>query len=349
MRRVIRSSLVTIIFIVVLCLVGVWGLRTWYNHSLQPVSSSTLTQEFTVTSGMGVHDIGTGLEKAGLIRSGKAFETYVRSNELTGRLQAGTYTFSPSMSTAAIVRKMVVGDVSRNLLTILPAKRLDQVAAAFKKAGYSDAQIKLAFEPGQYPDHPALTSLPKGASLEGYLYPDSFQRQSDTTANTIVSESLDEMNKHLSVDITSGFAKQGLTTYQGITLASIVASETDDPAASAKVAQVFLLRLKKNMALGSDVTAIYGAVKDGVNLPSDPVKATGIAISHDSLYNTRIHNGLPPGPIGNVTDVALRAVAHPATTDYLFFLAGDDKKIHFARTAAEHEQNIVQFCTKSCQ
>jgi UPF0755 protein len=273
-----------------------------------------------------------------LIRSSKAFETYVRSNELNDKLQAGTYVLTPSLSTGDIVRKMVIGDVAKNLITILPGKRLDDVKQAFKKSGYSDAEIAEAFNPASYPSHPALTSLPKGASLEGYLYPDSFQKQSDTPATTIIRESLDEMNKHLSVDVTAGFAGQGLNAYQGITMASIVLAETDDPASQPIVAQVFLTRLKRGMALGSDVTAFYASALAGQKSSVDV----------DSPYNTRIHTGLPPGPIGNVTDGALKAVANPASTDYLYFVAGDDKKIHFSHTEQEHEQAIQQYCSAAC-
>lgn len=338
MSKRIRSSLIAIAILVAIVVGGVWGLRTWYANSLRPVSNSMTSQNFTVKSGTSVHDIATGLQTSGLIRSAKAFETYVRSNEYAGKLQAGTYTLQPSMSTEQIVQRMVIGDVARNLLTILPAKRLDQIKQAFTKAGYSSAEIKAAFNPALYTDHPALTSLPRGASLEGYLYPDSFERQAETPASDIVRESLDEMNEHLSVDITSGFAAHGLSVYQGITLASIVAAETDDASAQPMVAQVFLTRLSKSMALGSDVTAFYASALAGQK-PS---------VDIESPYNTRIHKGLPPGPIGNVTESALRAVAHPASTDYLFFLAGDDKKIHFAHTNQEHEQNIAKYCTKAC-
>jgi UPF0755 protein len=338
MKRNLRSTALAIFILILVVVGGVWSLRVWYSNSLKPVSTSSVASDFTVSSGMSVHDIAGGLQRQGLIRSAKAFETYVRSNEYTNKLQAGTYNLKPSMTTAEIVRKMVIGDVARNLITILPAKRLDQVEQAFKKAGYSDSEVKAAFNPALYADHPALTSLPKGASLEGYLYPDSFQRQSDTPASDIVRESLDEMNKHLSVDITTNFAKQGLSVYQGITLASVVAAETDDASAQPTVAQVFLTRLKQNMVLGSDVTAFYASAIAGQK-PS---------VDIESPYNTRIHPGLPPGPIGNVTDSALKAVAHPSSTDFLFFVAGDDKKIHFAHTEQEHEANIAQYCTKSC-
>jgi UPF0755 protein len=337
-KQGLRSTTLILATLALIMIGSIWGLRTWYSNSLRPVSMSSAISYFTVKNGMNVHDIGTSLQKAGLIRSPKAFETYVRSNEFNDKLQAGTYNFSPSMSTKIIVRKMVVGDVSKNLLTILPGKRLDELKAAFKKSGYSDAQIDDALNPANYVGHPALTGLPKGASLEGFLYPDSFQKQADTPATTIVRESLDEMNKHLTVDITAGFAKQGLSVYQGIILASIVLQESGDSATQPTVAQVFITRWKQNMALGSDVTAFYASAL-AHQKPS---------VDIESPYNTRIHTGLPPGPINNVTESALRAVAHPSTTDFLYFVAGDDKKIHFAHTEAEHEQNIAQFCSKSC-
>ncbi|MDB5160707.1 MAG: Endolytic murein transglycosylase [Candidatus Saccharibacteria bacterium] len=336
--RFIKSTSLTLLVALLIIVGGVWGLRTWYHNSLRPVSSSLATSYFTVKTGTSVHDMGVNLQKDGLIRSSKAFETYVRSNEFNNKLQAGTYVINPSMSTAEIVRKMVVGDVAKNLITILPGKRLSEIKQAFKKSGYTDAEINDAFNPANYAGHPALTSLPKGASLEGYLYPDSFQKQSDTPAGTIVRESLDEMNKYLTVDITSGFAKQGLSVYQGVTLASIVAAESDDPAYQPTVAQVFLSRLNQNMALGSDVTAFYASSLAGQKN----------SVDIESPYNTRIHTGLPPGPIGNFTSSALKSVVSPSNTNYLFFVAGDDKKIHFSRTAAEHEQAIAQFCSAAC-
>src|SRR5438105_3799967 len=161
------------------------------------------------------------------------------------------------MSVNQIVKKMVDGDVAKNLLTILPQKRLDEIKEAFAKAGYSSAQINQAFDPANYAGHPVLASLPPGASLEGYLYPDSFQKQTDTPAADIVREALDEMQQYLTQDVTNGFAAHSLNTYQGITLASIVAQETDNPTYQPMVAQVFLSRLANNMSLGSDVTAFY--------------------------------------------------------------------------------------------
>jgi len=329
---------VTIAVSAVLVVGGVWGLRTWYYHNLEPVSQSQQISYFTVEPGDNLNLIAKNLKQAGLIRSSGVFVTYVRSNALYDNLQAGTYALNPSMSSQEIVNVLVGGKVAKNLLTILPGKRLDQIKLAFAKAGYSETQIDKAFNPAAYRNHPALASLPPGATLEGYLYPDSFQQQSNTPAEHIIRQSLDEMQKYLTSDISSGFSVQGLNIFQGVTLASIVAKESSNPADQPTIAQVFLKRLAEGISLGSDVTAFY---------------ASAIAGAEDSLfiespYNTRIHTGLPPGPIGNVTKNALRAAAQPSNTNYLFFVAGDDGTVHFTYTQAEHEAAVEKYCTTAC-
>jgi UPF0755 protein len=300
-------------------------------------SSSSQTIYFTVDKGSSVNQIAADLKQDGLIRSVRAFKIYMKGR-VFGSLQAGTYILSPSMSTPQIVSKMVKGDVAKNLITILPGKTIKQIKQTFKNAGYSDAELDSAFDPANYKDEPIISSLPAGASLEGFLYPDSFDKQSNTPAQDIIRQSLEEMQSRMTTDITNGFAAQGLSVYQGVTLASIVLQESGSSSAQPTVAQVFLTRLKKGMMLGSDVTAFYAASLIGA----------GQTLGVDSPYNTRLHAGLPPGPIGNVTDSALQAVAHPSNTDYLYFVAGDDGTIHFSHTEAEHEQAVKQYCTKQC-
>ena len=138
-------------------------------------------------------------------------------------------------------------------------------------------------------------------------------------------------------NLKEGFKKQGLTLYKGITLASIVQREVlapDQP----QVAQVFYSRLKQGMNLGSDVTYHYAADKQGVARD----------FNLESPYNTRKYKGLPPGPISAPGLSALRATANPALGDYLFFVSGDDEKTYFARTNAEHDKNVSQYCHTKC-
>jgi UPF0755 protein len=314
------------------------GLRVWYSNNLKPVSSSTAIDFFTVEPGSGVHRIAVGLEEAGLIRSVSAFETYVTANNYRDKLQAGTYRLNPSMNVQTIVTKMVDGDVAKDLLTILPGKRLSEIQQTFRDAGYSQAEIKAAFSPSAYSGHPALASLPSGASLEGYLYPDSFQKLSNTAVSIIIRQSLDEMSKYMTPEITSGFRSQGLSVFEGITLASIVVKETDNPTDQPIVAQVLLTRLARDMPLQADATAYYAS--DVAGKPR--------SLSINSLYNTYLNPGLPPGPISNATKEALRAVAKPATSTFIYYFTGEDCKMHYTYTLEEHDAAIERYGVKAC-
>ena len=135
------------------------------------------------------------------------------------------------------------------------------------------------------------------------------------------------------------YAEQGLNLYQGIILASIVQKEEPHIENQKAVARVFYNRLSQGMNLGSDPTYEYAAVKLGLANPRAQYHL-------DSPYNTRIHSGLTPTPIAAPGAAALQAVAEPDDNDYLFFLSGDDDKLYFATTDAEHQQNTFQYCQK---
>jgi UPF0755 protein len=301
---------------------GIAGLRLWYSNNLKPVSSSLTNQYFTVEPGAPLHQIGTDLKKAGLIRSSGAFETYVRGKEYADKLQAGTYSFNPALSVQEIVKKMVNGDQAKNLLTILPGKSAEQIKEAFKKQGYSQEAVDRAFDADQYRNLPVLSGLPAGASLDGYLYPDSFQKLADTPAEAIITQSLNEMQTHLNSAVLNGFSAQGLSAYQGVILASIIEREVPSANDMPIVAQIFLSRLHQGIKLESDATT--------------------------SVYNTYTNVGLPPRPISNVTESSLDAVAQPSNTDYLFFVSGDDGTTHFSKTKQEHDAAIAKYCKIKC-
>jgi UPF0755 protein len=253
-------------------------------------------------------------------------------------LQAGTYDFTSSQNVPQIIAQLSHGKVKTDLVTIVPGRRIDQIRATLINYGFSKTEVDAALDPATYAGHPALDGKPQGASLEGLIFPESYQRDGSTTAQQIITRALDETSKALTPDLTGAFAAQGLSTYQAIIIASMVEKEVSKPADRAEVAQVFLKRLHIGMQLGSDVTAFYGAHLAGV----DP------SVAFDSPYNTRMHDGLPPTPISNVSLSALQAVARPAGTDWLYFVAGDDGTTHFAKTAAEHQANVAKYCTVLC-
>lgn len=335
LRRVLWA--VGVLFLLlVLATLGIWR---FYSQNLKPVSAHGTAQDITIAPGSTPTQIADLLHDRKLIRSAWTFEAYVRHRSVGEDLQAGTYSLSPTQSVMDIVAQLTHGKVATELVTILPGQRLDQIHRALVNDGFSEADVTAALQPGAYEDNAALVDKPVGNSLEGYLYPDSFQRAGSTSVATIVQESIAEMQKHLTPDIRAAFAKQGLSTYQGIILASIIEQEVSHPDDRAQAAQVFLKRLSIGMPLGSDVTAMYGSRLAG----------QGTSLAYDTPYNTRLHTGLPPAPISNVSGGALQAAAHPANTDWLYFVAGDDGTTHFSRTLAEHEALARQYCHKLCQ
>ncbi len=334
-------KLLTVMAIVLSLLVisGIVVVRQVYTANLRPVSGSQKSQLFVISSGASVKEIAQSLKKDNIIKSSWAFEWYVRNNNLRDALQAGTYSLRPSLSVPEIVDVLTEGKVDTSLVTILPAQRLDQVKESFiNKYGFKPESVDAALNPEIYRDHPALVDKPEGASLEGYLYPETFQKTANTKPETIIRASLDEMQKHLTPQLRAGIVRQGLTVHQGVILASVITNEVGKTEDKPLVAQVFLKRLKESKPLESDATAPYGAIAAG-QPPS---------IFFDSVYNTYKHPGLPPTPISNVDASSLAAVANPSNTDYLFFVSGDDGTTHFSHTLEQHEAFTRQYCKKLC-
>jgi UPF0755 protein len=308
--------------LVVLFAAGGLGVRQTYLNGLKPVDSSIQeAQTITIESGTTTEAIAKQLKDAGLIRSAWVFRWYVGRSGAQGSLQAGTYELSPSQSVEQIVAILSHGKVKANLITILPGQRLSSIREMLISEGFSERDVDAALNPANYTGHPALVDKPIGASLEGYLYPESFHKTSATTPQTIIKQSLDEMAEALTPDIRAGIQAQGLTVHDSIILASIVGKEVSDNKSDErpKVAQVFLKRLKIGMKLQSDTTNNYP--------PS---------------FDTYSITGLPPEPLSNVTKSALAAVAAPANTDYLYFVTGRDCVTRFSATLAEHEAFIRQ-------
>ncbi len=334
----LRISLIIFVGIVITFLLGGFIIRKTYFDNLKPVSASQKTQLVDIPLGSSVNQISEQLKKHGVIKSSWAFEWYVRNNSLRDKLQAGTYYLRPNQSVEEIVKVITQGKVATDLVTILPGQRIDQVRKTLLNYGYSESDVDKALDPNQYVGHPVLVDKPAGASLEGYIYPESFQKTANTTPQTIIKSSLDEMNKVLTPDLKAAIIRQGLTVHQGVVLASIIEQEVSDPDDKKVVAQVFLRRLREDMKLQSDPTVIYGAIIAGQK-PS---------LSYDSPHNTYSNIGLPPTPISNVSKSSLEALANPASTNYLFFVAGDDGKTYFSRTLNEHEKLTELHCKTLC-
>jgi UPF0755 protein len=331
-----------VIVVVTIALAGVAAAVAgivWYQQQLAPVSDDTTKHvRVEIVSGMTPAEIATALKDAGVVRSSLAFSIYAKISRAENNLKAGIYNLQPSLSTPGIVSHLVAGKQDTFDVTFLPGDTLENDRQKLIDVGYAVADVDAALSNAY--DRPLFAGKPAGTDLEGYLYGETLEFDSSATPEKILGRFFDEYEAAITDNnLVAGFKKQGLTLYEGITLASIVQREMSSHTSDMpQIARVFLNRMKAGMTLGSDVTYQYGAKKLGV-APTPTL---------DSPYNTRIHQGLPPGPIATPGLSALKAVANPASNNYLYFLSGDDEVTYFATTDVQHQQNIAAHCQKKC-
>ncbi len=339
-------------------LASIIGMLIWYQLQLRPVDAANTERiAITIQPGATPDQIAHELKERTLIRSSLAFSIHAKLSRLAGGLQAGVHRISPSQSTPQITQQLQKAENSDIAVQFLPGAMLrdnspassdtkQDIRSTLERLGYGRDEIERAFA-ADYSDYTAtlFKGRPSSAGVEGYVWGETYYVSPDATVEQILRRSFDEYLKQIRAhDLEAKFQQQGLTLFQGITLASIVQREVSCHGTGVcrdqkQVAQVFLRRMREGMQLGSDVTFIYAATQDG--------KAP--TVNYDSPYNTRVHTGLPPGPISNPGLGALMAVAEPAEGDYLYFVSGDDGTTHFSHTEEEHVAATKQYCIKNCE
>ena len=349
--RPLKKKLLSMLLVVSVVIIGALGAATtWYNRQLEPVSPNAETERVRVTieSGATPDAIAAQLADEQLIRSERAFSIYTRLEGVRNLLQAGTFSLSPSESTPEIIDQLTASSADEISVTFFPGGTLTDSSdtpmeqktdhkTALLRVGYGEEEIDAAFA-RQY-DHPVFAGKPASADLEGYIYGETYNFATASTVDDILTRTFDELYAQIEeADLEAKFKAQGLTLFEGITLASIIQREVSNPDDQKQVAQVFYTRLADGMQLGADATFIYGAKKLGV----------APTVGLDSPYNTREVKGLPPGPISSPGLTALEAVANPAEGDFVYFVSGDDGTNYFSRTLEEHEAKTRQYCRANC-
>lgn len=334
--------------LVALALIAVGGGLLWYNQQLEPVSADTTEQVVTVEPGTSATDISTQLEQSQLVRSAAAFDIYARQSGQRDQLQAGTYLMKPSQSTPQIIMQLVEGRTAKRRLTIIEGDTLGRIKQRLLDGGYDSAALTGLFKRDQYQAE-VLQYLPAGISLEGYIFPETYQSGYLQPPRALVELGLQQLQTRLTQQLLDGFKRQDLSVHQALTLASIVEREaTGDETERRQIAQVFLKRLAEGEPLGADITACYAAELAGEIKPG--VSCDNVPLGIESPYNTRLpgNDSLPPGPIGAPGASALSAVANPARTSYLFYFHDDKGQAQFSETYQQHLDKIDKFCQKNC-
>lgn len=285
-----------------------------------------------ITPGSSSIRIGRLLESAGVVRSRYGFDL-VRLWK-RGTLKAGEYRFDHPASMIEVYSRITRGDVFTKAVTVPEGANVFDIAARLEQAGFGTQR---KFIDAQAKETELIADLdPEAKSLEGYLFPDTYYFPRKASATQICAAMVRRFR--------SAAGQLGLreNVHRTVTLASLVERETAVDAERPLVASVLENRLTKNMPLMTDPAVIYGLEREGqwrgTIYQSD--------LKHDTPYNTYLHAGLPPGPVGNPGMRSLRAAMAPAQTDYLYFVAAGTNAqgaSRFARTLDEQSHNVAGY------
>lgn len=321
--------------------------RLLTSHSDNPVSTSPRRVTFTVRPGQPAVAVGDDLQERGLIRSSLTFRWEIESRGLGNKIEAGDYELSPSMSTGEIVVLLARGAARHGTkLTVLEGWRAEQVALRIEELGLAraDEVLRVVRSPQEY----GLTPPdPSATSLEGYLFPDTYELVPEATPREIVETMLRQFDRRFGDGPRRRAAIRGLSVGQAVALASIVEREAAQPEERPLIASVYLNRLAGGMKLEADPTVQYAAADlDGQPALSRRVWKQDLTqqdLEVESPYNTYRVAGLPPGPICNPGFDSLQAAVAPAETSYLYFVARGDGFHAFAETHHEHQANVEKY------
>lgn len=324
--------------LIVFLAAGSLGFACWQVY--QPSDrGNQQSLEFVVEKGFGVKEIARQLEEDKIIRSAWWLEIYVWYKDQGSALQAGKYSLSPSFNIPEIVEVITGGKVISNEIKVTFPEGFiyDQIKARLIERGMESAGVLGGETVGDYQvQYKFLSDAAAQASLEGFLFPDTYIFERDYDKSEIIKKFLDNFDKKLAPELREQISRQGKKIYEIIILASIVQQEANSEEEMPLIAGVFAKRLSIGMALESDATINYvTGKKDRQPLYSD--------LKVRSAYNTYLNRGLPPGPICNPGLAAIKAAIAPQITDYLYFLHPVDAPTVFSKTLSEHNQNKVKW------
>lgn len=319
-------------FLFKLVVVLVLGFAIWFGWAALLPKQPQQTTFFLLRPGWSTRHIARDLQKQGIIRSSAAFLMVDYAKGLR-TLKAGEYKFDQPANALEVWRRLTQGDVYARTVVVPEGYNMFDIAAAVQQAGLGPASDFLI---AARSDLFLVKDIdPDAKSLEGYLFPDTYQFTRINTSHEIAAAMVHRFRQEAQ--------KIGLLgrpdLHRVVTMASIVEKETADPKERPLVAGVYYNRLNRNMPLAADPSVIYAALLTG------RYRGTIYAsdLQFDSPYNTYKYPGLPPGPIANPGVASLEAAMHPAQTDYLYFVSDNNGHHRFARDLEEHARNVAAY------
>jgi UPF0755 protein len=300
-----------------------------FSAGLSPASPAGTPVTVVIPHGQGFFQVAKELDAAHLLRSRLIFEAAAILSSAAFHVQSGTYRLTPAMSASAILHELSAG-ASAVTVTITEGSNIYQIDKILSDAGIITSGDLINFK--------------TDGNLEGKLFPDTYQFFEGTDISSVVQKFLDNFNAKAEPLLASDPKNED----QDLTLASIVEKEAPDQADQSIIAGIILKRMVDGMRLQIDATVCYA---EQVTMPQTIVDCTALSRSdftsaspYNSDYNTYLHAGLPPGPIGNPGVVAITAAIHPSSSSYVYYISDPATgQIHYAVTLAEQDANIKKY------
>ena len=306
-----------------------------YEVASTKIESDSTPVKLVVAPGASAEKVARQLHALGLVRHPLVFRLLARQRGLSGQLKAGEYALSGPLSLHGILDALARGDVVRRDLTIPEGRNIDEIAALVVAEGLDlTAFLAVARDP-----QPVRDLDPVAQSLEGYLFPDTYDvPQSPEAPRVLVRRMLERFRAVIGPELER-IKQRGLTVRQVVTLASIVELETARAGERPRIAAVFWNRLERGMPLQTDPSIIY-ALKQAGRWDGN-IRKRDLEI--DSPYNTYRRRGLPPGPLGSPGKEAILAVLEPVTSRELYFVSRNDGTHEFSETLRAHNRAVDRY------
>jgi len=305
-------------------------MRIWAE---KPLSKSSAIIPFSIPAGQGFRTTSANLRRAGLPLNPLKFRLLAVTGGDDKKIQAGDYQLSAKMSPREILKTLQKGHARLFHLTVPEGFNLRQIASAVEKQGFGRAArfYRAATDPA------LIRQFSIGAaSLEGYLFPDTYYFPRKTEPRKIIMTMIKRFRSVYNDDWMSRTREMGFSVHQIVTLASIIEKEAGTGAERPIISSVFHNRLKRGMRLEADPTVIYGIANFNGNLTRKDLKTP-------TPYNTYVIRGLPPGPIAAPGMASLEAALYPAATAYLYFVAKKDRTHYFSTNYREHQKAVRKY------
>ncbi len=281
----------------------------------------------------GILQVASALHDAEVIRSRAGFVLLGLVRGSARRLQAGEYEVERGTSTLGVLRLLETGRVRQHAVLHregASVAELGRELEALRLARATDV-VRLAHDPA------FVRGLGvEGPSLEGYLFPDTYQFVRGMSAEEILARMVQRLRSKLDPYLVARARARGLSVHQLLTLASIIEREAVARAEMGLISAVFWNRLTLDMPLQADPTVQYAVGKERRAL-------TRADLQIDHPFNTYRHQGLPPGPIASPGLQAIEAALEPASVKYLYFVAMDDRRHYFSTTVAQHNAAVARY------